>query len=621
MEYKVNTTMPISFEKVENPPYINDSRWQMYKAWICHDLENYNGSYFDISVLQKMGEKLAGVPVVGYISTNNTNDNDFNGHEERLCIQDGDITIEYLGRAYGCVLENNDWKIEQKQHEDGSMRNYLTCNCIIWNMFNEAVEIFERDGKKSQSMELQEGSIQGKFEKDGYFHFTDATIRALCVLGEGVSPAMSNSVIEKFSKVDFNSQVKDLLSEINNSIKQFSQNNIKIDSYYIEKGKAKVLVDKASEIMSKLGFECLEWIVDGREYQITGIVNKTLNKEASENWGFEIYDKDTITINTNDLDKLDLSSISISSVSLLLSKQDKNKQFSLIPKKLEKSNFNIKSAEEGGMQVGKLEIIAKYNLTVEQLDFSIDELSVEQLEEKLKEFSAKVEKTDITFSATYRQKREALQNALDPKIERDSEGNITYEEYLWVNDFDDQYVYVEKTIWTPDYENKYGRYAYSFDEEKLTATITSEFEEMVLVWLTLEENQKLQEERNTATVEFEKMKGEFEDYKNKYSTPNSEVETLKEFQSTKLAEERTQAETELFAQFDEVLKGDEKYEQIKENSKHFTIEELEKELALLFVKKNASFSFNKKDVTSAVKIKISHKENDEYKPYGDLIKE
>ena len=124
--------------------------------------------------------------------------------------------------------------------------------------------------------------------------------------------------------------------------------------------------------------------------------------------------------------------------------------------------------------------------------------------------------------ATYRQKRKALSNVLDPKIEKDSDGNITYEEYLYVEDFDDQYVYVEKCVWTPNYECIYGRYTYTFNEETLEATITSEFEEMILTWLTLEENQKLQDERNNTIAEFKKLKSDFEDYKNNYTIPNEE---------------------------------------------------------------------------------------------------
>ncbi len=49
-----------------------------------------------------------------------------------------------------------------------------------------------------------------------------------------------------------------------------------------------------------------------------------------------------------------------------------------------------------------------------------------------------------SFSATYRQKREALSNALDSEIVKDGAGNVVSETYYWVDDFDDSYVFVER---------------------------------------------------------------------------------------------------------------------------------------------------------------------------------
>lgn len=511
MEYKINTVLPIQFERVNNPPYIDDSRWQVYKVWIAHDGENYNGSYFDVEVLKKMGAKLAGVSVVGYISLNSMNEKDFNGHEERLVIQDGEISIEYLGRAYGCVLENNDWQIEQKEHEDGSIRNYLTCKCIIWKMFKDAIEIFERDGKKAHSMELEESSIQGKFEKDGYFHFTDAKIRALCILGEGIQPAMSNSIIEKFSHVDFNKQVKELLEELNESIKKFS--------------------------------------------------NQTSQLEEVDN------------------------------------------------------NIDFSKKEVGGVNE-KLELLKKYNLTLEDVSFDIDSLSLEEIENKIKEEFNQDDKIVVEFSATYRQKREALSNALKSKTQKDNDGNIIYEEYYWLEDFDDEYIYVEKCVWTPnDVVRKYGRFTYTFDEQTLDVMFTGEFEEMILVWLTLEENKKLQEERKNLISEFENLKNEFEEYKNNHSTPNEEVEKLQQFKNETIAKQRREAEENLFSQFDQELKGIKEYEELKENAGDFDLNALEKECFAILGKKNAIFSI-KSAKTDKVKFELNRtyeeKDKDDY---------
>lgn len=272
------------------------------------------------------------------------------------------------------------------------------------------------------------------------------------------------------------------------------------------------------------------------------------------------------------------------------------------------SNYDIDKTDEGGSNVDeKMELLAKYNLTVEQLDFNIDEISLEELEEKLKEFSKSEPDNVVTFSATYRQKREALANALDPKIEKDADGNLIYEEYQWVEDFDDTHVFVEKSIWTPgNHECKYGRFTYTFNDETLTATIDGEFEEMVLVWLTLEENQTLQDERDNASAEFQKLKDEFEDYKTNYSVENSEVERLQKFEQDALTTQRKEAEEILFAQFDEKLQGIAEYEELKTTAFQFELDVIERECYVILGKQNANFSTKPKNkVTDKVKLGFS----------------
>lgn len=290
---------------------------------------------------------------------------------------------------------------------------------------------------------------------------------------------------------------------------------------------------------------------------------------------------------------------------------------------LEVDNINF-SAKEDKKLDKKMELVAKYGLTIEELDFSIEEISLEDLEEKLKEFTKKEGKKEdekeVSFSATYRQRRDALNNALDPKIEKDKDGNLIREEYYWVSDFDDEYVYVERDVWTADnYECTYGRYTYAFDEGTLTATITSEFEEMILTWLTLEENQKLQEERNVAIVEYEKLKTEFDEYKNNYSKPNSEVERLESFEKETLVNQRKEAEESLFAQFDEKLKGVEEYEALKTKTSEFILEDLEKECFVILGKQSANFTA-KPTKKEKVKIEFNKAQNQEQKgEFEDLF--
>lgn len=284
---------------------------------------------------------------------------------------------------------------------------------------------------------------------------------------------------------------------------------------------------------------------------------------------------------------------------------------------------NKQSFMKGGQQnltdEIKNKVLAEFSLTIEDIDFEItDDMTEETFREAVDKFMETKEnstdKPEITFSATYRQKREALDNALDPIIVKDDDGNVVEETYYWVSDFDDTYVYVEKNYWSANnYERTNGRCEYSFDESTLTATIISEFEEMVLVWLTIDENQAVQDER----ASYELLKTEFGDYKEAYSIPNTEVDELKEFKRIKLENERTEAETELFEKFDEELSSIEEYSKLKEIANEFSIEQLEEKMYVILGKKNANFSTKTKSGNS---IKIPVTKDDEIEdPYGGIL--
>lgn len=580
------------------------------KIRIAYTGTNRNNSYISKEAFEKALPTIYNCPIIGeFIETIE----DWGSHGGKIEISDKGIKYIHTTKPYGVINESSEITWEDVVEEDGTINTYLCATGYLWTgRYEELESVIKNSKSQSMEIEINNGSFQTINGKQVYA-IDDFVFSAFCILGDDVEPCFEFAEVTafNFNKDDFKAEFNTMLNEL----KQFSKPQFKIDSCWIEKEKAEELVEKTDIIFKKLGFECLEWIVDGKEYEISGIINKKLNEEASKVWGIEIYDKDYVTIHTNDLDKLEQSSISLTSVDLLLSKKGDKQNFSLVPKKLEQSNFNINSVGKGGMQVDKLELVAKYNLTIEQLDFNIDEYSIEELEKKLKEFTNTVNKPETLFSATYRQKREALQNALEPKIEKDADGNIIYEEYLWVEDFDDSVVFVEKSIWTPDnYERKYGRFSYTFDEEALTATISGEFEEMILVWLTLEENQKLQEERANYT----QLQLDFDTYKSNYSTPNTEVERLQNFEQSIIKEQRKEAEEALFEEFKD-LEGIEDYEELKKNISDYELEDASEKCFAIRGKKNSKFSVKQIVKKDKVKIEFSKKQEESTEEYGGIL--
>lgn len=235
---------------------------------------------------------------------------------------------------------------------------------------------------------------------------------------------------------------------------------------------------------------------------------------------------------------------------------------------------NIDKTQGGNTLNEKNTILQKYNKTVKDLDFSIDDLSVEELEAKMKELFGEKKET-VAFSATYNQKRDALRNALDPIIVKDADGNWIEETYFYVSDFDDTDVYVEVDHWNTNgnFDSKYGKYAYTFDESTMTATISGDFVEMVKVWLTLEEKAKLDEDR----ANYEALKQEFEEYKQNYTVSKDDYEELKKYQIEKEAEKRKNEEDAIFAKFESKIGETNEFAELKKNKADYSVADLRKE--------------------------------------------
>lgn len=227
-------------------------------------------------------------------------------------------------------------------------------------------------------------------------------------------------------------------------------------------------------------------------------------------------------------------------------------------------------------------IFAVAKLAIADVDFEITEdMTEEQLQAALEDFKkrkecaadpepaepaepaeptqepaepAKVEAQ--LFSATANQKREALRNALDSVVTYNADGSVQSEINYWVEDYDDTHVFVERCYWTAtDYESKYGRFPYTFDEQNKTASVTGEFEEMVKMWLTKDEANKVEAERNELDA-LRKFKKDTEDAKFQAEVDTvladfEDLSSLEEFASIKEkayeAESIDALQTQLFA--------------------------------------------------------------------------
>jgi hypothetical protein len=273
LELKLSTSLPIQFEKQEES---EDSRFTKVKISIMHTGKNLNKSIFTKNVVEDALPSLSNIPIVGYISTDSLNQSDFNGHEQKIVIEKDGVSIEYLGRVYGIIPETNNATFEIR-NVDGVEREYLVCDGLLYNKFPESIEIFNRDGSKSQSMELESSSIEGKFDKKGVYEFSKFKFEAACILGEGITPAMTGSLIEKFSVSTMQNEMIELLAEFNNNFTKFTK------EMGNEGGET---VDKKLEMLdqfSQLGEDVLEQVKKSLEsYSLEDLENKLFQMSESE---------------------------------------------------------------------------------------------------------------------------------------------------------------------------------------------------------------------------------------------------------------------------------------------------------------------------------------------------
>jgi len=573
---------------------------------VMHDKKNLNKSNFEMEVIEAAKESIKNIPILGYIRKIDGSDSkDFAGHEIELSIKDGELKFTYLERPIGVIPETNSY-----EYVEVNGKNYVKVIGYIWREYlNDGYEILQDNPNKSVSMEITVDDYA--INKDGVFDIKAYRYLGVTVLGDSVSPGMEGAnmqIIGQFSdkfSTDFYEKVELLNKELQESFSTYtSTSEFKINSYFISEDEAEKLVNKANVIFSQLGFECKEYIVDGKEYDITGIVNKTLNEELSKTWGFDVYDKDTITIHSLDFEKIDTASISISSVELLMNKNNSTNQ----------QHFTLK---------------INNNLI------------------KNKKEDKNLENNDLSFSATYRQKREAIDNALDPIIVKDAEDKIISETFYYLDDFDDQYCLVEKYTWNESgREEEYGRFTYSFDDSEIKATITSDFEKLIKTALTQEEYDGVMADRSAfklMSADFEALKIEVENYKNSISTLETEKSTLSEQIATfetSISEKDATITTlqkyhddnefeikksqieDVIAEFEVTLGENEEFKVIKEKAMTYEIDVLEKELYFIEgkVKHQKSTKPAKKSQVFSSKVSVVDVEPSGESYYGDAAK-
>lgn len=281
---------------------------------------------------------------------------------------------------------------------------------------------------------------------------------------------------------------------------------------------------------------------------------------------------------------------------------------------------------EGGEKVlkDKLDLIAKYGLDAETLDFSIDDISLDELEEKLKEFTA--DKSDDNHNDTDGDAdskfalegnfREELCRVLEAEKVQREWGEVTR---YWFVDYDKDAN--EVFCWDSNDWLLYG-FAYKIDGDAVIIDFDSKKRKKYEI-VDFDEGEQASPFAAVYTMLEEKihsntdLEAKYQSASDTIASMKSELDTLRQFKAdTDAAVAKTERD-EIFAQFED-LSGVEAFEALKAEAEKYDVATLE-EKCFAIRGKNTVAKFSYDAGIKVPKIKVD-KNDTTTEPYGGLFR-
>ena len=358
-----------------------DGRFKKVKIWVAHTGENLNATAFSRESLLKLSETLPYTPIVGYVKKDE-NGEDFLGHEREITIDRDGMTIEYLGVPYGFVPENPNEKIELREGKE-----WLTTEGYLWTKFDKTLNIFDNaNGRKSQSMEIE--ALDGYTDDNGVYNIENSVFSALCILGEGVRPAMQGSTIEFF-------EADSLRSEIANMFKEFTE-----ESKDVEEGGAELDLENKKD-------EVTEEVKPQTEEQFTEEETKESEVVAEEEFKAEDEESKAEEETKEEADEEEFKAEETET-------DEENKEEESFADEDEPAETEDDDEAELRQRIAELEEEnASLKQEVEELRSQNDEFSLKEKQEKLKSYSDKLSED------SYKALQEQLDNFTVIELEKE----------------------------------------------------------------------------------------------------------------------------------------------------------------------------------------------------------
>lgn len=523
----------LPFAKIVPVKPVNNE-FTLTKVYVCSPGKNRNMSYLSQEELDAAEPTLAYVPVVGHLIEETDEEGNVTGHHfggHDYTVTD-DMRVKMLTVPFGVVTAEA--PETETVTEFGKEKTYITAYAILWTgRYPELKDaIYSEDTWFGQSMEMNFKNYTVLEEDSNYVELHGLSYSALCILGKSDDPSKHVEPCFPSARID---PVKfDMNAEQFNQLmaEMRQQLSFCFDDASKKGGKTNLNQEKINEIFQNAGLQPSE-------------VNFSIPEDMTEEQllaAIEEYKQSQLHAGADDTDPTG-------------------------------------TADDTGEE--------PTDPTPSGNPEEPEQIPVD--DDKPKKTTAQL------FSATMNQKRDALRNALPSVYTYNEDGSIKTEICYWVNDFDDTFVYVDRDYWDAEkYECTYGRFQYSFDDATKTASITGEWEEMVRMWLTKAEANKVEADR-------------------------AELETLRKFKKDAEAAAFSAKIETLLSEFNDLAALPE-FAEIREKVTEFaSIDDLETQLYAL---RGKQVKMSKKSTPAAFGIKVgidADTGSDDAEPYGGLF--
>lgn len=544
-----------SFARIKPIEKVNDE-FALCKVYVQSVGKNRNYSFMSKENIQKALPTLNYAPVVGHLIPKYDDAGNVVGHY--MGSHDYEITPEMELKAitvpYGVVIEDS-FEFEDVE-EFGRTETYLTAKVYLWlERYPELADaIYDENTWFNQSMEISVDEFRPLESDSNYTELLSWNYSALCLLGlsdnpsENTTPAFISAQVHpvnySLDKVEFAKTMNELKVSLNNALEKGGNEKLKLSEEFKQS-----IFDEFGITSEDISFEITE-----------GMTEDEFRQKVKDQFsvGEDLGKSDKIDIDNSKDSAVDSDSWSNPGAAFLNKCLKASNHEALVKEGYAKVDGNtsgdLSTADvgyphhkfvDGKMVVDIAGVTAAYQRASQQGETGdiMDHIQRHRKELGLDSKDKKIDKKEnnaLKYSATYQQKRDAIQNALDPVIVRDGNGEVVSSTHYYVCDFDDQYVYVDRYICTDsDSQDDNGRFTYSFDEISTTAMITGTFELMIVKWLTVAENQQIEDSRK-------------------------EFEELKEFKRTRLEADHKIAVDEVLSDFEDIAETDE-YKKLSES--------------------------------------------------------